>query len=195
MRARFALAVVPAVAAISWLMVSGDVSSAAGKPKPTCTPDGTSLTVSAKNNAFGKDCLAAPANTSFTIAFDNQDSDIHNVSIYDKAHGDKPLYKGEVIYGPKSITYSVAAQAEGTYEFRCDPHADSMIGTFIVGSGDPTGPPSSTTSSTTTQNTEQGYPLARPSDRMRSAKHSSQTNPLVTVRVSPTRRIRPDWAR
>ena len=123
---------------------------AAARPKPTCKPEGTALTVAAKNNAFDKDCLAAPADTKFTIAFNNQDYDIHNVAIYDKGHGDKPLFKGEVIYGPKSITYSVPAQAEGTYEFRCDPHADSMIGTFIVGSGGPKSSSTTTPSSTTT---------------------------------------------
>jgi plastocyanin len=143
----------PAVAAMSWLVLAGDGSSAATKPKPTCTPDGTSLTVSARNNTFDKDCLAAPADAPFTIAFDNKDSDIHNVSIYDKDHGDKALFKGEVIYGPKSITYSVPAQAQGTYEFRCDPHADSMIGTFIVGSGGPTTTSSTTATSSTTTTT------------------------------------------
>jgi plastocyanin len=141
MRVRFwgiATMFLPAVVAMSWLTLAGDGSSAAAKPKPTCTPDGTSLTIAARHNVFEKDCLAAPADTEFKIAFDNQDSDIHNVSIYDKEHGDKALFKGEVIYGPKNITYSVAALADGTYEFRCDPHADSMIGTFIIGSGGPT---------------------------------------------------------
>jgi plastocyanin len=149
MRVRFtavATMLLPGVAAMSWLALAGDGSSAATQPKPNCTPDGASLKVSAKSNTFDKDCLAAPADTPFTIAFSNQDYDIHNVSIYDKDHGDKALFKGEVIYGPKAITYSVPAQAEGKYEFRCDPHADSMIGTFIVGSG---GPTTTTTSSTT----------------------------------------------
>jgi plastocyanin len=153
----------PAVAALSWLGLASDASFATTKPKPTCTPGGTSLTVSAKNNAFDKDCLAAPANTRFTIAFDNQDYDIHNVSIYDKDHGDKALFKGEVIYGPKTITYSVPAQAEGTYEFRCDPHADTMIGTFIVGSGGPTTTSSTaSTSSTTTTTSLLGPPKVHP---------------------------------
>ena len=123
----------PALAALSCLAVTDQGSSAATKPTPTCTPDGTSLKVSAQHDVFDKDCLAAPAGAPFSIAFDNEDYDIHNVSIYDKDHGDKALYKGEVIYGPKTITYSVPALAEGTYEFRCDPHADSMIGTFVVG--------------------------------------------------------------
>ena len=128
-----------AIASMAWLALTDDGSFAATKPKATCTPGDSSLTISAKHNTFDKDCLAAPADTQLTIAFNNEDSDIHNVSIYDKDHGDKVLFKGEVIYGPKSITYSIPAQAEGTYEFRCDPHADSMIGTFIVGSGGPKG--------------------------------------------------------
>ena len=171
MRVRFTVVAtmfLPAVAAMSWLTLAGNGSSAATKPKPTCTPDGTSLTIAAKNNVFEKDCLAAPAGTQFEIAFSNQDYDIHNVSIYDKDDGDKALFKGEVIYGPKSITYSVPAQADGTYEFRCDPHADSMIGTFIIGSGGPTTTSSSTTTSSTTTTTSllnlpkmRGLPPAR----------------------------------
>lgn len=152
-RAAVGAILVPAMAAMSWMALAGDGSFAATSPKPTCTPSGTSLTVAAKNNMFDKDCLAAPANSPFTIAFNNQDYDIHNVAIYDKDHGDKVLFKGEVIYGPKSITYSVPALAEGTYEFRCDPHADSMIGTFIVGSGGPKETSSTTSPSSTTTTT------------------------------------------
>ena len=161
MRVHFAVGaiVLPAVAAMSWLALAGDDSFAA--TKPTCTPGGTSVTVSARNETFDRDCLAAPADTSFTIAFNNQDSDIHNVSIYDKDHGDKVLFKGEVIYGPKSITYSVPAQAEGTYEFRCDPHADSMIGTFIVGSAGRDQPASSRRSQAAPTMVDGSIPKAR----------------------------------
>jgi plastocyanin len=136
----------PAVAALSWLALAGDGSSAATKPAATCTPEGTALSITANDNKYDKDCLATPADQAFTIDFDNQDAAIpHNVSIYDKGHGDKALFTGEITYGPKKITYSVPAQAEGTYEFRCDPHADFMFGTFIVGNGGPT----TTTTATT----------------------------------------------
>jgi plastocyanin len=138
----------PAVGTMSWLALADvGVGLAAAKPTPTCTASGTSVTIAARSNTFDSDCLAAPADTPFTIAFNNEDYDIHNVSIYDKDHGDKELFKGEVIYGPKSITYSVPAQADGRYEFRCDPHADSMIGTFVVGTG---GTTTSTTSRSST---------------------------------------------
>lgn len=165
MRVRFTVVAtmfLPAVAAMSWLTLADDGSSAATRSSAICTPEGTSLTISARSNTFEKDCLAAPADTQFKIAFNNQDYDIHNISIYDKDHGDKALFKGEVIYGPKTITYSVPAQAEGTYEFRCDPHADSMIGTFIVGSGGPTTTSSSTTTSSTTTTTSPNLPKILP---------------------------------
>ncbi|MGH9011545.1 MAG: cupredoxin domain-containing protein [Acidimicrobiia bacterium] len=78
---------------------------------------------------------AAPVSpaAAFTIEFDNQDVAVpHNVAIYETAGSTKALFKGEVIFGPRKIAYSVPAQVAGTYEFRCDPHDDTMIGTFIV---------------------------------------------------------------
>ena len=120
------------VLVLGFLVAAGDGSSAA--PEATCTANGTALTITAADNKFDKDCLAVPADQAFTIEFDNQDSGIpHNVSLYDTANGNKELYKGEIIDGPKKITYSVPAQAAGKYEFICDPHADFMKGTFIVG--------------------------------------------------------------
>jgi plastocyanin len=107
---------------------------AAAESAPACSPEGTALTISAKDKKFTKDCLAAPAGQAFTIEFDNQDPAVpHNISIYDKPGGNKALFKGQVFFGPSKMTYSVPAQMSGTYEFRCDPHDDTMIGTFVVG--------------------------------------------------------------
>jgi plastocyanin len=114
------------------LVAAVPLPSAAAEP-PSCTPEGTALSIAARDKKFDKDCLAAPAGQDFTIDFDNQDTITrHNVAIYDTAGGGKVLFKGEVVFGPRKITYSVPAQAAGTYEFRCDPHAETMIGTFIV---------------------------------------------------------------
>lgn len=135
MRARVSLicsVCLPAVVAMGFLVVTGDGSSAA--PEATCTANGTALTITATDNKFDKDCMAVPADQAFTIELDNQDRGIpHNISLYDTANGNKELYKGEVIDGPKKITYSVPAQAAGKYEFICDPHSEFMKGTFIVG--------------------------------------------------------------
>jgi plastocyanin len=106
---------------------------AAALAEPACTADGTALTIAALEKKFDKDCLAAPAGQAFTIDFDNQDAAVpHNVAIYEAAGSNKPLFKGEVVFGPRKVTYTVPAQVAGTYEFRCDPHDDTMIGTFIV---------------------------------------------------------------
>ena len=106
---------------------------AAAEPA-TCAPAGTELAIAAAEKKFDKDCLAAPAGQAFTIAFDNQDVAVpHNLAIYDTANGNKNLFKGDVIVGPNKTTYSVPAQTAGRYEFRCDPHDQTMIGVFIVG--------------------------------------------------------------
>ena len=130
---RVAAAFLLAVAALTWPVVGSPHVSAATK-ETTCTADGTALAIVADDNKFDKDCMAVPPDQAFAIELDNQDRGLpHNVSIYDTANGNETLYKGEIIYGPSKISYSVPAQAKGTYEFICDPHAEFMRGTFIVG--------------------------------------------------------------
>ena len=115
---------------------------AAAESGPSCSPSGTALSIAAKGRKFDKDCLAAPADKLFTIEFDNQDSSVpHNVAIYDRSNGKRPLFKGELIVGPNRITYSVRAQPSGTYEFQCEAHDFAMSGTFIIGDGKAVGPP------------------------------------------------------
>ena len=137
-------AVLPAVAIVAWLSLNGTGSFAESKPKPgDCTANGTALSITASDNKYDKDCLAVPANQASTIAFDNQDRGIpHNVSIYEDDTASKALFKGEIIDGPKKITYNVPALPEGRYFFRCDPHPEFMYGNFIV--GNPPAPSSST---------------------------------------------------
>jgi plastocyanin len=126
-------AFLPAVATVSLVGLGSGGSFAAEKAPSTCSPNGTALAITANDNKFDKDCLAAPSNQASTIAFDNQDRGLpHNVSIYDKDHGDKALYTGEITYGPNKTTYAVPAIPAGNYQFRCDPHADFMFGNFIV---------------------------------------------------------------
>ena len=123
-----------AVLAAALLVTVAATPAAATTESSTCTADGTALQIEAEDNKFDKDCLAAPPDQAFTIEFANQDVGIpHNVSLYDTANGNQTLYKGEIVYGPRTITYTVPAQAKGTYEFICDPHAEFMRGTFIVG--------------------------------------------------------------
>ncbi len=109
---------------------SGSASTASGA---TCSPKGTHLSIVAKSSAFDTSCLAAPAGKPFTIAFDNQDPGVpHNVAIYTDASAATALFTGELVSGPKKVTYDVPALDAGTYYFRCDVHPTTMNGTFVV---------------------------------------------------------------
>src|SRR3989440_11090302 len=149
MRGRYTViaASLPVVAAMSWLALAGAGSFAESKPNAdsTCTANGTALSITASDNKYDKDCLAVPANQASTIAFDNEDRGIpHNVSIYEDDTASKALFKGEIVDGPKKITYNVPALPEGRFFFRCDPHPEFMYGNFIVGN-----PPAAATTTTT----------------------------------------------
>ncbi|MGH3573247.1 MAG: cupredoxin domain-containing protein [Pseudonocardiaceae bacterium] len=115
---------------------SAPVSTPAGgaaDATAACTPSGTSLQISAKNLAFDKNCLAAPANTPFTITFKNDDPGLpHNVAIYTNSSATTKLFAGDTVTGPATVTYQVPALKPGTYFFRCDIHPTQMTGTFIV---------------------------------------------------------------
>jgi plastocyanin len=114
--------------------VSAPTSAAGGNnAASTCSPSGTSLTISAKNIKFSKSCLAAPAGKAFTITFDNMDSGVpHNIDIFTNKSATKSLFKGATITGSKTTTYKVPALKAGTYYFRCDIHPTQMFGTFVV---------------------------------------------------------------
>ena len=120
------------MAAVLWVALTG-TGSFAGSGSATCSPDGTTLKITAFDNKFDKNCLAAPANQDFTVEFSNLDRGIpHNLAIYEDQTARKAFFKGELIDGPGKGTYSVQGLQAGTFFFRCDPHPE-MNGTFIVG--------------------------------------------------------------
>jgi plastocyanin len=103
-----------------------------------CQPSGTELHLTAAGIAFDPDCLAAPAETAFTIAFDNKDAGTpHNVHIFSADPAKDPnaqsLFAGDLVTGPATATYQVSALPAGTYYFHCDVHPAQMFGTFLSG--------------------------------------------------------------
>jgi plastocyanin len=117
------------------------LTSPTPSPSVLCSPSGTALEITAQadtsnsassQHSFDKDCLAAPADTRFTIRFDNRDADSHNIDILDHPGGTS-LFTGKIIVGPKTVTYNVKPLPSGTYYFRCDIHPLLMHGTFVVG--------------------------------------------------------------
>jgi plastocyanin len=131
--------VLPAMVAVAWLVLPGAMSFAGPEQSTggTCSPDGTTLSITALDNKFDKDCLAVPADQSFTIDFNNLDRGIpHNVAIYEDDTARKTFFKGDLVDGPGKATYSVQGLPAGKWFFRCDPHPE-MNGAFIVGNPPP----------------------------------------------------------
>jgi hypothetical protein len=58
-------------------------------------------------HAFDRDCLAAPADTAFTIRLDNRYADMHNVDILDHPGGTS-LFLGKLVKGMNGDSLLVA---------------------------------------------------------------------------------------
>ena len=106
-------------------------------PAPTAGPGGSpaptvSLTLTARNLAFDKQSLEAPAGQAFGIEFENADTGtMHNFSIYTDDSATKSLYTGQ-LFSSGTQTESVPALEAGTYFFRCDVHPTTMKGDLVV---------------------------------------------------------------
>ena len=97
----------------------------------TCRPSGPHLSITAHDNRFDKDCLAARADQPVTISLDNKDGGVpHNIQIF--TPGGASVFKGSADTGVKTVTYHVPGLKPGRYTFHCDFHPDTMRGTFIV---------------------------------------------------------------
>lgn len=108
-------------------------SSAPGSSAPgSAAPGGTVLTVTAANIAFDKTSLTAPANQSFQIQFTNNDAGVpHNVTIHQGSASGTVVFKGDLVTGVASTTYTVPALPAGSYTFVCIVHPN-MVGTLTI---------------------------------------------------------------
>lgn len=114
---------------------SGGASAAPSGGAPSAAPSdggsgGTEVSISALNIAFEQAEVSAPANTPFTIKFENKEAVPHNVDIKDGTGMD--MFKGELFTGPGTTTYNVPALAAGDYTFVCIVHPN-MTGKLKVG--------------------------------------------------------------
>ena len=105
-----------------------------GSSGPTVAPsiDPDALMISAKDLKFSTSTLSAPADEPFQIAFDNQESALHNVAIYRNSSAAEKVFRSDPFSGPAVVTYDVPPLAPGSYYFRCDVHPD-MSGELIAG--------------------------------------------------------------
>jgi plastocyanin len=87
------------------------------------------VTLTAMNIQYVETTLTAPADTAFTIAFDNQDTVPHDVVIKDAGGG--TVFAGEIVTGPTVVVYDVPAIPAGSYTYVCSIHPN-MTGTLTV---------------------------------------------------------------
>lgn len=115
---------------------SAPAGTATGSPAPAATsgPPGTAFTIIAKNIEYNVKSLSVPANTAFTITFENQDAGgvVHDVDIR-AADKTTVLQNQDVTNGGSTSTYKYTGLAPGTYIFICSIHPiPQMTGTLTV---------------------------------------------------------------
>ena len=103
-------------------------------PAPAPAPAGAEELV-AQDIAWTTDTLTFKAGEPTELPIDNQDTTVHNMSIYeDEAAAQSqsdPLFKGEDVEAGASTTYQIDPLKNGTYTFICDYHIN-MIGELEV---------------------------------------------------------------
>jgi len=100
-------------------------------------PNVVSVALAAQNIAFDKKELTFPAGAKVTLSFDNKDSGVpHNFALFSDQGATQVIFRGEVITGPKTTTYSFSVPpSPGTLYFHCDVHPTQMTGTVTVTAG------------------------------------------------------------
>jgi plastocyanin len=113
--------------------------SAVASPSAAASGGAVGLTVTAPQGAatagFDPKTLDGPANTAFTVTFDNQDTTTspHNWTLKDP-NGTKVQIGGDTSFfsGPAKREYQIPALAPGAYSFLCEVHPAVMTGTLTI---------------------------------------------------------------
>ena len=84
----------------------------------------------ARDSLFVPASLSGPGAVPFTIDFSNNDAAIpHNVAIATQAGTES--FRGKLIIGVQTVTYSIPALPPGAYQVRCTVHP-AMTGSLTL---------------------------------------------------------------
>jgi len=122
----------------SLLMVGGGVAAAARGEREIevhseeHAGDQALVQIEAENTTFATDTITLAADTEVEIRFDNNDRQVqHNIVILGQ-DPTKPVFRGQLVTGVATATYTFHAPAAGEYRFQCDIHPTQMKGTVKV---------------------------------------------------------------
>jgi plastocyanin len=103
----------------------GEATPSAAAPSGDCaTADAdNNVDMSADGLAFSASCIEVPADTAFTITFENKEDVPHNIAIFSDSSKSDDLFKGEIVTGT-TVTYNVPALPAGEYYFDCEVHPE-----------------------------------------------------------------------
>jgi cytochrome c oxidase subunit 2 len=114
----------------AWYDAKVAEANATPAPPPSGGATGPVVNVTAKNVKFLEATLEAPADTAFTIHFDNQDAGTpHDVDIFDGS-GTK-VVDNKDFNGPEARDYPIKPLPAGAFKFACSIHP-TMTGTLTV---------------------------------------------------------------
>ena len=88
--------------------------------------------LAAENLTFEHDTITLAANADVEIQFDNNDREVvHNITILGQ-DPTRPIFRGQLVTGVATATYTFHAPPPGEYRFQCDIHPTQMKGTVKV---------------------------------------------------------------
>lgn len=88
--------------------------------------------LAAENIAFEQDTITLAADTDVEIEFDNNDRETqHNITILGQ-DPTRPVFRGQLVTGVATVTYTFRSPGSGEYRFQCDIHPAQMKGTVKV---------------------------------------------------------------
>lgn len=121
------------------VVVAVTLAACSGSPSPSLSlancahADANGIVVlTAKRLAFDAPCISVAANTAFSIRLINEDSDRHDVAVYDTRDKVNEYLRGEKIGPGETITYPMDPLPVGEYFFTCIVHPVDMRGTLFV---------------------------------------------------------------
>jgi cytochrome c oxidase subunit II len=124
------LKVLPPAQFQAWVRQQKQAQSSTG----SCTPTGSSITLTAQHISWDKKCIAAVAGAPIRVTVINKDAGVaHNFAIWVSSSLKKRLYQTPNLNGPATKTFIAPALPPGKYYFQCDVHGPAMSGTLIIG--------------------------------------------------------------